>query len=303
MKGMEEDQDVGGSVFEDRIRNLFQSGVSRGVSASSVMHGARRRRVRRRATAAGASFAVLGVAAGAVAFGGHAVGPSRMIGIDGAVTRPAATSPATGTPAAPTSTAPTSTAPTSPTSAAETCSASVGGTTPPPTPMVADGLGFEKVSGSSAGATWSAQIHVFPGWQNWLDWRTKQPVPPGPETETNLQRPPALLRTSGNVQVVLQQADHHFFGFSANSVGGPIVDGVPKAFLLSSWIEPGVDHLCLQFAHHAEFEPVYRIQGGSFAVFSYTTADEPLDAIAYDAAGHELGRSNGKDGLRPPPGK
>lgn len=300
MKGMDEDWDVGSPVFEERIRDLFHGGALRGVSAASVMHEARRRRVRRRATAAGASFAVLGLAAGAVAFGGHAVRPSRTTGVDGAVKSPAVTSPVT-SPAAGMPAAPTSPQSTPPMASAESCSASVSGTAPVLTPTSADGLDFEKISGNSAGATWSAQIHVFPDWQSWQDWRQKQPVQPSLAT---LQGPPALVQAPGNIQMVLQQADYHFFGFSGYSIAGAVVNGAPtKTFVVYSWIEPGVDHLCLQFAHHAEFEPAYRIQGGTFAVFSYTAADEPLDAIGYDVTGAELGRSNGNDALRPPTGR
>jgi hypothetical protein len=45
----------------------------------------------------------------------------------------------------------------------------------------------------------------------------------------------------------------------------------------------------LQFAHHAEFVPVYRIQGGGVAVAAWATADKPSALIGYDAAGQVVG--------------
>ena len=289
VKDMDENQDVGGSAFEERIRDLFQDGASwRGVSAISVMHGARRRRVRHRATAAGASFAMLGVAAGAVAFGGHVVGPSRTTGVSGAVTSPAAASSASGKPADPTSTASAS-----PTSVAETCSASVSGPVPPLTRTTVGGLDLETASGTTAGIPWSVQLHYFPDKQAWVDWLGKQ------ISGRELQEVAATRQSTGPSWLVrpLQKlpqgvvsAAPGFFGFGAGNAIGQSSAQPPKAYVSETFLDAKVDHLCLQFAHHAEFVPVYRTgDGGSFAVASYPASDQPRQMIGYDTAGQVVG--------------
>lgn len=291
---MDENQDVGGPAFEDRIRTLFEEGTSwRGVSAASVMRGARRRRVRHRATAAGASFAVLGVAAAAVAFGGHAVGPSRTNGVEGAVTSASSTASITAT----STTAPSA----SSTSAAETCSASVRGTVPVLTPATADGLEFETVSGATAGIPWSVQIHAFPDWQSWLDWRKTQTDPPDPASKSPRVGPPALFRSPGEAQFTESAVPAYFFGLAGRTIGGGVA-GSPKVYLDMGWVAQAIDHVCLQFADHAEFEPVYVIQGRGFMVFGYTAADKPRELIGYNADGHVVGTMDAKAGLVPPKG-
>jgi hypothetical protein len=59
---------------------------------------------------------------------------------------------------------------------------------------------------------------------------------------------------------------------------------------------PNVDHLCAQYADHAEFEPVYRIQGGDFYVFGYSAADRPQKVFGYNAAGTVVGTATAAKG-------
>lgn len=303
---MDENEDIGGSAFEDRIRTLFEGGTSwRNVSAASVVRGARRRRVRHRATAAGASFAVLGVAAaGMVAFGGNPAGRAQATGetptptptttttTTTTATPPAATSPTAGTPAPSTSS----------TSGAATCSASVSGTVPALTPTTVDGLDFETVSGSTAGIPWSVKIHAFPDWQTYLNWYKTQAPPrlPDSSSDSHPGQPPALFRQSGSPELMPVLIPGDSFGFVGHRLRGGADS--PKKYVVQGWTAATIDHLCLQFAHHAEFEPVYRIQGGTFAVFGYTTADEPQKAIGYDAAGHVVATLDGDAGLLMPSG-
>lgn len=287
---MDKNPDSGDSAFEDRIRTLFENGsLWRGVSATSVIQGARHRRVRHRATAAGASFAVLGVAAGAAAFGGHAVGSSRTTGVQGTVT--VATSTTTSTPA------PSATS----TSAAETCSAPVSGTVPALTRSTADGLDFETVSGATAGIPWSVQIHAFADWQSWFDWRKTQTDPPDPASESSRVGPPALFRSPGTAQFTESAVPAHFFGLAGRTIGRGDANS-PKVYLTVGWVASGIDHLCLQFAHHAEFEPVYVVQGRGFMVFGYSAADEPQRLVGYNTTGEVVATMDGKAGLVPPKG-
>ena len=299
MKDMDENQDVGASGFEDRIRTLFgDGGATRGVSTASVIRGARRRRMRNRATVAGSSLAVLGVAAaGAFAVHGHD-DPRSAAG--NAPTTSAATSPA----AVGTATAPTPSTTTSGTTSgtAETCSASVTGTVPTLPRTTADGLDFETVSGTTAGIPWAVQIHAFPSWQSWLDWRDMQANPPAaPGTDPAKTGPPALFRGPDAMDFIQSAVSAHLFGFAGVSIGGG-TGGSSKAYLDEGWTEAAVDHICLQFAHHAEFTPVYRIGGRGFAVFGYTKADEPQEAIGYNSTGEVVGTMSSKSGLLPPAG-
>lgn len=138
------------SGLEGRIRELFGDGsATRPLSAAVIIDGARRRRVRRRMTAAGSSLAVLGVAAAAVAFGGRGAG--------------------TVTPTTP---------------VPKTCSASVTGPAPARTVSVDDqGHGWDTFSGVTAGIPWAMQLHSFAteaairikGEQGW----TTVPMKPG----------------------------------------------------------------------------------------------------------------------------
>lgn len=303
MREMDENQDVGGSAFETRIRALFEDGTSwRNVSATAVVRGARRRRMRHRATAAGASFAVVGVAAaGVVAFGGHSAGPSRVMGISGAVTAPTSGSSSVSMPTPSSSPSAPSSKPSS-TSVATTCSASVSGTTPTLTHTTADGLDFETVSGSTAGIPWSVQIHTFPDWQTYVNWYGTLPGPSVPSNGSHQTgQAPALFRQSGSPQLMPVLIPGFSFGFVGHPLRGGAADS-PKKYVVQGWTASTIDHLCLQFAHHADFEPVYRIQGGTFAVFGYTTADEPQKAIGYDAAGHVVATLDADAGLLMPSG-
>jgi hypothetical protein len=142
---------------------------------------------------------------------------------------------------------------------------------------------------------------VFPTWQTWLDWRKTQTDPPTPSTESHVLGPPALIRPSGKPQFTIMSVPHLSFGFAGVGIGGE-AGGAAKAFVVEAFTAPTVDHLCLQFAHHADFEPVYRIQGGTYTVFGYSAADKPQSVVAYDASGHEVSRGDGTHGLLPPDG-
>lgn len=305
MKDMSENHDAEDPAFEDRIRGLLAGDVaSRGVSVAAVTAGARRRRVRRRITAAGSSVAVLGVAAGVVAFSLPSAGPGAgRTEAGGTVTSPVDTITApTTTP----TTAPTT--PTTPTTArstaapAKTCSASVAGSLPGAAPVTADGLDFEEISGTTAGIPWSVQVHGFPDWQSWLEWRKTQANPPVPPTASHVLGPPALIRASGRPQFAMMAVPHYSFVFAGDLVGGGAAGG-PRTYLLETWALPTVDHLCVQFARRAEYEPVHQIQGGAFAAFGYTAGDEPQRVTGYDKAGQVVGTAVGMAGMLPPDGK
>jgi hypothetical protein len=55
-------------------------------------------------------------------------------------------------------------------------------------------------------------------------------------------------------------------------------------------VSPNVDHMCLQYTDRAEFVPVSRTQGGTFAVFGVSKQDGPQGLLGYDAQGREIGR-------------
>ena len=170
------------------------------------------------------------------------------------------------------------------------------------THSTADGLDFEAIPGNTAGIPWSVQIHAFPDWPSWLEWRKTATDPPVPSNASHVLGPPALVRPSGKSQYTLTVVPHYSFGFAGDVIGGG-VNGSPKVYRVTGWVVPGVDHLCVQFAHHAEFAPVYRIQTGGFAALGYTATDMPEHVIGYDAAGHEVAKADGTNGLLPPDGK
>ncbi|MEY9926410.1 hypothetical protein ABH926_001032 [Catenulispora sp. GP43] len=298
---MSENHDAGSPGFEDRIRDLFADGAERNVSAQQVIDGARRRRVRYRAAAAGSSLgvlgvlgvlAVLGVAAGAIAFGGHSAGASQSVFIS---KRAGSSSPPPAVAAAP---------------APKTCSASVTGTVPATSPTTQDGLVFETVSGKTAGFPWTVEIHVFPDKQSHISWEQK--LQPGtiPQAAIDGEHPGAMaqFRTPG-VQGYSEfgfpgGGDNQFFAIQRGLGLGtgtpdksPEAQGMPKglsiddypAYVTSGWMAPDVDHMCAQYAGHAEFVPVYRIQGGDFYVIGYSAADPPQQLIGYDSAGKVVG--------------
>jgi hypothetical protein len=271
MNRMKENTDSEDQGFEDRIRELFEDGATKhSVSAKALIDGARRRRVRHRATMAGSSLAVLGVAVGAIAFGGHSAGPSRV---------------ATTSPALP-----------------KTCSASVTGTVPKTTPATIDGLDFETVSGTTMGIPWADQIHVFPNEQAHSGWMNEDPAGEYPPGAADVFHPGriAQFRTPG-IQGYTDLGEGGYFSFGPGrglGVGMPVTSSVKpaiphlkayKAYQIGTWMDPKVDHLCLQYADSAEFIPVYRIQGGAFVEFGYVMADKPKEVIGYDAAGHVVG--------------
>jgi hypothetical protein len=296
---MSENQDVGSSGFEDRIRELFADGATdRAVSASGVIHGARRRRVRHRATAAGSSLAVLGVAAGAIAFGGgHSAALSRV--------------PSSVKPAASSSTE---------AAAPKTCSASVTGTVPGTTATTLDDLVFETVSGKTAGIPWAVQIHVFPDKKSHTDWQDhKLPAGSIPQAAKDAEHPGAIAQFRTPDEQGYEDlgvpggsgGDEQYFvigGGGGIGTGTPAktseTQGVPNpnpydypAYVTSGWMGPDVDHLCAQYADRAEFVPVYRIQGADFYVFGYSAADRPQRVFGYNSAGKVVGSATAtKDG-------
>lgn len=287
---MAENHDAGSPGFEDRIRELLADGAAeRLVSAQRVIDGARRRRIRHRATAAGSSLAVLGVlgvAAGAIAFGGHPGAPSGS----GQAVKPAA----------------------SPTEAVvpKTCSASVTGTVPATTTTTLDGLDFATVSGKTAGYPWSVLIHVFGDKQSHVSWEKTLPAGTIPQAAMDAEHPGAIaqFRTPGDPGYsefgMPDGADSTFFTIQQGKglgTGTPAkaseTAGLPKslqsevypAYVTSGWMAHDVDHMCAEYADHAEFLPVYRIQGGSFYVLGYSTADRPQKVIGYNSAGKVVG--------------
>lgn len=302
---MSENQDVGSSDFEDRIRELFADGASdRAVSASGVIHGAGRRRVRHRATAAGSSLAVLGVAAGAIAFSGGHSGAAP----GSAPAWVSTTAKHTGTSSTPATTTTGGTA-------AKTCSASVKGTVPATTSTTLDGLVFGTVSGTTAGIPWAIHIHVFPDKQSHIDWEDSK-LPPGsiPQSAKDAEHPGVIaqFRRSG-VQGYSEfgkpdSSDKNDFSIQPGAGIGsgtpakasdPDMRGMPPqfvesqkeypAYVASGWMAPDVDHLCAEYADHVEFVPVYRIQGGTFYVFAYNNAGLPSKVIGYNSAGKVVG--------------
>lgn len=290
---MSEDQDVGGSGFEERIRELFTDGAAeRVVSARGVIDGARRRRVRHRASVAGSSLVVLGVAAGAIVFVGGASGGGSAVRHSTPVS--------TGAPLS------------------KTCSASVTGTVPGTTTTTLDGLGFDTVSGTTAGIPWAVQIHVFPDLKSHIDWQEHK-LPPGsiPQAAKDAEHPGAIaqIRTPGGEGYSEvggpdgTHGDEQYFtmqegmgigpGTTAKPSQGLFLSGnrqVYPAYVTSGWMGPDVDHLCAQYADHAEFEPVYRIQGGHFYVFGYSAADRPQEVFGYNAAGTVVGTAKAPKG-------
>jgi hypothetical protein len=296
MKDMDENRDAGGSDFEERafeelafaerVRALFEDGAAaRGVSAPAVIDGARRRRTRRRATAAGSSAAVLGVAAGVVAFGMHPGGSAAATGTTATSTAATSTAPAAKT--ATTPTAPTTTE--SAAAPAQTCTPSVTGTVPALTPGTFKGLDMETLSGTTAGIPWTMQIHLFPDRQTWVQWRAqtmKAPVPPAPNFAVG---PPAMFSLMDPPDAVVSTAPG-YFGFVGGGGIGPATSGPRNAYVVAGRMASNVDHLCLQFAHRAEFVPVYRVSGGSFAVAAWSRVDGPSELIGYDAAGQVVGK-------------
>ena len=293
---MSENQDVGASGLEERIRELFADGAAdRVVSASGVIDGARRRRVRHRATAAGSSVAVLGIAVGAIAFaGGHAAGSAGATGTGSESGQSAnRTAPAVSVPSGP-----------------KTCAASVTGTVPGTSAVTLDGLAFETVSGKTDGIPWAVQIHVFPNKWSHTIWQDKLPpgtIPPSAIDDEH-PGPMAQFRTPGTQGYTEfggsdgTPGDKQYFTIQEGMGIGPSSAAKPTeqaflgdrardypAYVTSGWMGNDVDHLCVQYADHAEFEPVYRIQGGRFYAFGYSATDRPQKVIGYNAAGTEVG--------------
>lgn len=297
---MSENQDVGGSGLEERVRELFADGASdRVVSARRVIEGARRRRSRHRATAAGSSLAVLGVAAGAIALGGgHSGGGGSSSRAQEGV-KPATSST-------------TSVAP-------KTCTAAVKGKVPATSTTTLDGLLFNTVSGMTLGIPWAIQIHVFPDKQSHVAWEDRLPVGSIPQAAKNAEHPGAMaqFRTPG-VQGYTEfgmptGSDENFFTIQQGEGIGTGTPAKPSetpgmsqkmyagfkdypAYVTSGWMAPDVDHMCAQYADHAEFVPVYQIQGGQFYVFGYSGTDRPQKVLGYNAAGKVVGSATATKG-------
>ena len=133
----------------------------------------------------------------------------------------------------------------------------------------------------------------FPDKQAWVDWLGTQ------ISGRELQEVAATRQSTGPSWLVrpLQKlpqgvvsATPGFFGFGAGNAIGQSSGQPPKAYVSETFLDAKVDHLCLQFAHHAEFVPVYRTgDGGSFAVASYPASDQPTQMIGYDTAGQVVG--------------
>lgn len=302
---MSENQDVGDSGLEDRVRALFADGANdRVVSARGVIDGARRRRSRRRATTAGSSLAVLGVAAGAIALGGggHAGGSAARVQQN----VPPATS--SSTPAGP-----------------KTCAASVTGTVPATTTTTLDGLLFNTVSGKTVGIAWAVQIHVFPDKPSHIAWEDRLPIGAIPQAAKDAEHPGpmAQFRTPG-VQGYTEFGmptgkDEDFFTIQQGEGIGTATPATPSstsgtqpkmyagfnkqpsypAYVTSGWMAPDVDHMCAQYADRAEFVPVYKIQGGHFYVFGYSSTDRPQKVFGYNAAGKVVGTAMATKGGGP----
>jgi hypothetical protein len=287
---MEENQDLGASGFEDRIRELFEDGSkTRAVSAGAVIRGARRRRLRHRAAVAGSSLAVVGVTAGAIALAGHTAAASRT------TVTPVAT--------------PTTPKPTPP---PKTCSASVTGTVPATTSSTIERLNFDTITGTTAGIPWAVQIHVFPNAEAHQAWMNGKPAGTYPPGASGAFHPGQILQIRdpdipGYMDLGAPDGspEWQFFNFGSGiGIGaGTQVDpsklpaGVPKNFPVDSykayrvleWMDPKVDHLCLQYEARAEFVPVYRIQGGAFMAFGYVPAEKPQELLGYDVTGQVVG--------------
>lgn len=278
------------SEFEDRIREVLGDGDLRPVSASAVIAGAKRRRTRRRATAAGSSLAVLGVlgaAVGAVALSGGS--------------RPDRT---TVSPVTPTTKPSTATNP-----GAATCSGSL----PAPTPLRdvttdSDGLKWETFAGNAAGNPWEIQVHVFPDVASYVKFGNNPPgsMPPGVIAAMH-PGPQAVMRTPGtrgwsSTSSDLEDAPKYFLGGSGQGLGQAVLGQPPTypAYLVSGWTLPAVDHVCLQYAGRAEAVSVYKEVGASLVFFGVVYADQPQALVAYDIHGREIGRE--KPGLVQPHG-
>ncbi|NUP45999.1 MAG: hypothetical protein HOW97_01590 [Catenulispora sp.] len=279
------------SEFEDRIREVLGDADLRPVSASAVIAGAKRRRTRRRATAAGSSLAVLGVlgvAVGAVALSGGSR-PDRIT-----------VSPVTAT--------------TEPTTVTNSSSATCSGSLPVTSPFRdvstdSDGLEWETFAGNAAGNPWEIQVHVFPDVASYVkSWGNKAPRSMSPGAIAALHPgPQAVMRTPGSTlwgstSPDLEDAPRYFLGGGGQGLG-PASPGQPPtypAYLVSGWTIPAVDHVCLQYAHRAEAVSIYKEVGASLLFLGVVVADQPQVLIAYDIHGREIGRE--KPGLIDPDG-
>ncbi|MBS2538020.1 hypothetical protein KGQ20_35235 [Catenulispora sp. NF23] len=160
------------------------------------------------------------------------------------------------------------------------------------------------------GVSWAEQIHVFPNKQAHTDWMSGKPsgtYPPG-AADAFHEGAVAQFRTPGEAgyeEVGVPSTEQDYFSFDSARGLGPgtpvpgtstMVNGskVParmtfKAYLVGTWMDPKVDHLCLQCADHAEFVPVYRTQGAAFIEFGFVVAEQPREVIGYDASGQVVG--------------
>ncbi len=196
------------------------------------------------------------------------------------------------------------------TSAPKTCSASVTGAVPATTSTTVEGLEFTTISGTTMGIPWAEQIHVFPNKQAHTDWMSGKPSGTYPTGAADAFHEGAVAQfrrpgEAGYAEFGAPPTEQDYFSFDSAGGLGPgtpipgtstTVNGakVParmtfKAYLVGAWMDPKVDHLCLQYADHAEFVPVYRTQGAAFVEFGFVVAERPQKVIGYDASGQVVG--------------
>ncbi|WP_194927632.1 hypothetical protein [Catenulispora pinisilvae] len=201
---------------------------------------------------------------------------------------------------------PATSAPPSP----KTCSASVTGAVPATTSTTVEGLEFTTISGTTMGIPWAEQIHVFPNKQAHTDWMSGKPSGTYPTGAADAFHEGAVAQfrrpgEAGYAEFGVPPTEQDYFSFDSAGGLGPgtpipgtstTVNGakVParmtfKAYLVGAWMDPKVDHLCLQYADHAEFVPVYRTQGAAFVEFGFVVAERPQKVIGYDASGQVVG--------------
>ncbi|GAA2023788.1 hypothetical protein GCM10009839_21830 [Catenulispora yoronensis] len=264
--------------FEDRISGLLRGGgAERPPSAHSIIAGARRRRVRHRATGAGTTLAVLGIAAGAVSLTGNGANASSHPATSAGAAKPGTKSPA------PTS----ATTPVNP----NACSAALPNQNR--TVDTPEQTWVTLASGTTAGKAWVQRFYYI---GDGLTWAKAHPdIIPPQSAEGYSHRPAARLDNGPGIADGFQDVVYpdpglgnpdpaEFLDALTYTIMGPIA--VKYGTVPKNW-----DHLCLEFKDHAVTYPTIKVQGGiPYVVFPLTIADLPDAIYAYDANGKTVAK-------------
>ncbi|NUR24314.1 MAG: hypothetical protein HOV83_00390 [Catenulispora sp.] len=236
----------------------------------------------------------MGVAGGAASFGagsGGAAGttvPASRSSVPAGLANPTSPAGAMG------SVTPTPTASSVP--PPETCSASVTGAVPKPEVSTDEqNRRWDTFSGVVAGKPWSIQLHVFPDAASYEKFVNKVPGNVPPQAITALHAgADVVFQTPGETGWgMLGKPEHDDDAREFVSLSSSGLDK-DAAFLLHGWVSTSVDHMCLQYADHAEFVPVLHAQGGTFAIFGVAKQNAVQALIGYDANGREIGRQRAR---------